>query len=410
MSNMKKTREQPTRLRRTAVASSLALLAAGGSPIAAEAQLVAQNGHAGFVVSHIEYALSHDADETGACPEGMTQGDDNFGDVFVDRPDLRKAEDEKEDKYIRRVFSHAASSPETKNLCLNPELGGPDPDFRTVTGPNVPVYGIDLDGRDSQTSGPLQPGTCTHDDFVGMNEETGIDNQFFRVVGCSKSFQSTGQSNTYAIEMLTGAWGILITLDGVDDLLNDDSVRVGLYANADPIELSPTREPLRNATYAIDQDPRFRASARGRIVDGVLTTDPVAVRFHKITNNIRLERPLLEARLHMTFTDSGGLEGYLAGYTPVEDMYDLQYGFRNGKDGSGQPSPLRLRTISSIGQGRVLGHTCNGAYYALHELADAHPNSETGKCTSISTQYRVEAIPAFVVDLPTESLNEGLDG
>src|SRR5690606_25657314 len=102
---------------------------------------------------------------------------------------------------------------------------------------------------------------------------------------CSNSFQSTGQSNGFATEMLTGAWGILITLEGIDDIRNDDDLKVGFFANADPIELSPNREPLEGATYAMEQDPRFRASTRGRIVDGVLTTEPVDVRFRKITNS-----------------------------------------------------------------------------------------------------------------------------
>jgi hypothetical protein len=126
-----------------------------------------------------------------------------------------------------------------------------------------------------------------------------------------------GLSNGFTIEMHTGSWGILITLGGVDDIRNDESVEVGFFANADPIELSPTREPLANATYAIDQDPRFQARTRGRIVDGVLTTDPVDVRFHKITNGIYVERPLRDARVQMTLSEDGVLEGYLAGYTPV---------------------------------------------------------------------------------------------
>jgi hypothetical protein len=62
-----------------------------------------------------------------------------------------------------------------------------------------------------------------------------------------------------------------------------------------------------------------------------------------------------------------------------------------------------------MGAARVLGHTCNGAYYALHELADGHPDPESGKCTSISTQYRLETIPAFVVDAKTRSVNEELE-
>jgi hypothetical protein len=362
-----------------------------------------QNGKAGFVVSHIEYALSKDAKDTGACPNGMTQGNTSLD---AKEPEGQRPEGETPEQAQRRAITALMQ----KNTCGNPAAAGPDPNFRTVTGPRVPVYGIDLDGRDSSLKSKPAPGKCSHDDFAGMNGERGIDNQFFRVVGCSKSFQSTGLSNSWSTEMLTGAWGILITLSGVDDIHNDSDVEVGIYANADPIELSPAREPLPNATYAIDQDPRFQARTHGRIVNGVLTTAPVDVRFHKITNSIYLERPLNEARLQITLGEDGSVEGYLAGYTPVEDMYDLQYGFRNGKNAKGEPADPKLIALSSNGQAAVLGHTCNGAYYALHEFADGARDPNTGKCTSISTQYRIKAIPAFVVNVETKSLNEDLKG
>jgi hypothetical protein len=228
-------------------------------------------------------------------------------------------------------------------------------------------------------------------------------------VGCSKSYQSTGQSNTYEIAMYTGEWAILITLKGVKDLRNSSNVEVGIYASADPIQLSPTREALSNATYAMDQDPRFRATTHGRIVNGVLTTDPVDVRFHWVVNSIHLERPLKEARLRATFTADGGLDGILGGYTPVEELYDFAYGFRNGKDGAGKPASLKLISGSANGQARVLDHTCNGAYFAMKQLADGDRDPKTGQCTSISTQYRIKAIPAFVVDVATHSGNETLD-
>lgn len=369
----------------------------------------AKNDQLGFVVSHIAYALSKDASETGACPNGMTKGYANPGDVFVDHPELRQQEGELEDKYNRRVYGQAMNDPSIKNLCLNPELGKPDPNFRTVTGKDVPADGIDLDGQDSHIKGTPVPGSGAHDDFRGLNGERGVDNQFYRLVGCSKSFQSTGQSNTWEVEMYTGSWGILLTLKGAGDLHNAKDVEVGIYANADPIQLSPTREALPNATYAAEQDPRFRATAHGRIVNGVLTTDPIDVRFHWIVNSIHLERTLTKARLHMTLSPDGGMEGILGGYTPLDDLYNFQYGFGNGKDAKGDAAPLRLRTVSSIGQARVLEHTCNGAYYAMKQLADGDCNVKTGQCTSISTQYRIKAIPAFVVDAATHSVNSNLD-
>jgi hypothetical protein len=397
------------RLGTSAAVGGIALFALGVAPAADTPANVFQNGEAGFIVSHIAYALSKDANETGACPDGMTQGN---AEIFSHTPDGRRHDGESDEDYARRLNQGAqvlSTAPNGQNLCMNPEAGAPDPHFRVVTGKNVPAEGIDLDGQDSRISGKAAFNTCAHDDFRGMNGGRGVDNQFFRLVGCSKSFQSTGQSNTFEIAMYTGEWGILITLKGVNDLRNAANVEVGMYASADPIQLSPTREALANATYAMDQDPRFRATAHGRIANGVLTTDPVDVRFHWVVNSIHLERPLQDARLRMMFTPDGGLEGILAGYTPIEEMYDFQYGFRSGKDAKGGPANGRLISGSANGQARVLDHTCQGAYFELKRLADGHRDPKTGQCTSISTQYRIKAIPAFVVDTATHSINEVLD-
>jgi len=374
-------------------------LTLGATPASSQSQgSFIQDGKAGFVVSDFSYALSRDASDTGACPNGMSRGYANIGDVLLNRPDLQRRADETDGDYQRRAGADLFNS--TQNLCMHPEAGAPDPNFRTVTGPDVAVTGgIDLDGQASRASGKPAPGTCAHDDFRGMNGEVGIDNQFFRVVGCSKGYQSAGQSHDLTTEMLTGSWGILITLSGVDDLRNDTDVTVGFYANADAIELTGTREPLPNATYTTSSDPRFRASTRGRIVNGVLTSDPVDVRFYSVFNTVRTERPLRDARVRMTFTPGGGMEGYLAGYTPIEPLYDVQFGFRNGTEVSGQPASLPLRNTRSIGAAFTMGvHTCQGAYYALRDNADGHRDPATGKCTSVSTQYRIRAVSAFVVD------------
>jgi hypothetical protein len=285
---------------------------------------------------------------------------------------------------------------------MRPERGAPDPDFHVVTGPNVPVIGgIDLDQQDSRASGRPAPGTCAHDDFTGMQGERGIDNQFFRVAGCISTFQPGGQTADLVTEMFTGSWGILITVSGIEDKLNDPSVDVGFYGNADPIELSAARVPLANASYTASSDPRFRAVAHGRIVNGVLTSDPVDVRFYSVFNTVRTERPLRDARVQLRFAPDGSLEGYLAGYTPVEAMYDVQFGFRSGTEVSGAPASPQLLNTRSIGQANFIAHySCHGAYQALLQNADGHRDPVTGRCTSISTQYHIKAIPAFVVDSP----------
>lgn len=366
-----------------------------------------KDGKAGFVVSSIKYALADGApDPAVACPDGMSL---QVAEIFAMTREGKRKAGESDADYGKRLEAGGkalSTGPKGEDLCMNPEVAGPDPHYRTMKQNNIPAFGIDLDNHTA--NGKEKPTSCPHMDLPGANGEQGIDNQFYRLVGCTRSYQPDGQSNGFDVEMLTGAWGILFTLEGIDDLRNDDEVKVGLYSNADPIELSPTRIPLAYATYAMDQDPRFRATTTGRIENGVLITEPVDVRFRHVVNSIRLERPLKDARLQVSLSADGVLDGYLAGYTPIEELYDLQYGFRNGKGGDGQPAPLRLRSGSANGAARVLGHTCTGVYQAMHQLADGHPDPETGACTTLSMQYQVKAIPAFVVDVVSTSKNQQL--
>ncbi len=162
-------------------------------------------------------------------------------------------------------------------------------------------------------------------------------------------------------------------------------------------------------TYAMHQDRHYRTSMHGRIKDGVLTTDPADLRFYTEVNSLFNDRPLKRARLQVTLSETGVIEGYLAGYTPVESVYDMQFGFRNAKNAAGEPGPQQLRLHTANGAARVLGYTCQGAYQSLYQHADADPDPQSGRCTSISTQYQIKAIPAFVVDVATEERQRQAD-
>lgn len=366
---------------------------------------ILRDGQAGFVVTEFAYALGPDANE--ACPAGMSGGVRAMSEMLSKTPEGLRDANEDQQTYERRLSRLVHTAPNGQNLCMHPEAGGADPNWRMVSGRNLKVSGIDLD--EGSAKGKAGSGeTCSHEDFQGLNGERGIDNQFYRVVGCTTGFQSNGAANGFQTEMLTGSWGILVSLKGVDDIRNDPDVEVGIYANADPIELSAARKPLRFATYAAEQNPRYRAVTRGRIVDGVLTTEPTDIRVHNVVAAMYDDRVLRGGRLRLTFTADGGMEGYLAGYTPVEAMFDLQFGARSSRSDKGELVPERLRTSRSMGRAGALGHTCNGAYYALRKAADGHRDPKTGQCTSISTQYRIRMAPAFVVNTRTQSINAQL--
>jgi len=386
----------------------LAVLAPSLTPQAAPEQSSRiQDGKLGFIVSDISYGLSNAKDAAAMCPKGLSLGP---RDLFAATPEGKRRAEESDTDYTKRLAAGGnafMTAPNGQNLCMNPEAGKPDPSLHAVSG-DVPAYGIDLDGQDSRAKGRAASGTCAHDDFRGIDGERGIDNQFFRAVGCTNTLAPGGQANDFGTQMAVGEWGILIALENVQDARNDNDIVVRLYANNDPMEVSANHEPLPNATYAVDPDPRYQATSRGRIVNGVLTSDPVDVRFHWVVNGIHLDRPLQDARLRVTVKADGSMEGILAGYSPVEEIYDTVFGFRTGRDGKGELASLRARQGSSSGYAFTARHTCNGVYYALKQMADGHRDAKTGECTSISTQYRVKAIPAFVVNAKTQSQNQDL--
>lgn len=364
-----------------------------------------KEGKADFVISNIKYALSVDSEEVGACPNGLSKADRDRGNPRAALVEVHDSRSEAKERTGDGDNDNATSSqPNIINLCLNPELGGPDPDYHSVSGQDVPVYGIDLTGHVERSDEQPRPGQCAYDSFVGFDGEKGIDNQFYRAVGCTRGYQPTGLANGFATEMLTGSWGILITLDELDDLQNDDHVVVGLYANSDPIALSPTRAPLAHASYIPIDDTRYHATTTGRIVDGVLTTEPVDVRFYSVLNAMYIDQVYRDARLQVTFDEEGVMSGYLAGYAPVENSYDVNFGYRDaraGYPGAPEPGPERTRTNSAIGKSNHMGYTCPGIYHALLEHADGHFDPELNRCTSISTQFQIEAVPAFVVGIPS---------
>ncbi len=384
-------------------ATILGTLTAAPSAFAAGAP---EGGEAGFVVHGIGNALARPGQIDAMCPEGRSLG---YVQIFEQTDEGKQRAGESVAELQNRVNEGAfqLATRDGSNLCAHPEQGPPDPHYKTMTATGITSFGIDLDGQASSAATRPAPGTCAHNDFVGLDGRANIDNQMARVVGCDGAGEQyaaadetsalpSGESGISEM-MLQGGWGILIALSGVDDYENDEHVEVGIYANADPIVLSATKEPIPFATYATDPDPRFRGETVGRIENGVLTTDPVDVRFHWLVAGLHLERPLAHARLQVSFNDEGGMEGYLAGYTPVEAMYDINYGFRNAKTDAGEAAPDNMKKMLSVLGNSVMGRTCHGAYAALHALADGDPDPETGRCASISTQYWIRATPAFVM-------------
>jgi hypothetical protein len=236
--------------------------------------------------------------------------------------------------------------------------------FRTYEG--RVAAGLNLDGK----AGPR--------DFAGVHGEKGIDNQLWRAMGCVKPFRESSNPEVARKMFISGRAPTIIELRGVEDRRNDPDVTVTIHAAADQITRDARGGALAGASFAIDPDPRLRASTRGRIVDGVLETDPVDLRLNYKEQIIDAPREIRGARLRATLKPDGSIEGGFYGYYTVASFYDsIEQMTQNGAN--------------------LTGVSCPGVLQAIDRLADGYRDPKSGRFTAISSAYHFFGVRAFVL-------------
>lgn len=357
------------------------LLLAGGAigPMPAGAD-AGQDTHGagktlGFVMATFSRTLALGADD---CPDGFVpQGIDGLlaNVSAAERARINLPKNAAERKQLELLSWNG-------ELCLRPEWFAARP--QTLVQGRV-AYGMNLDGGDTATPGP---NACAHKNFVSPDGAAGIDNQYYRVIGCMERKFRNGMVNEERDGyMRDGNSTNLIEVTGVDDLRDDDHVMVGLYAGADPVEVAAGDGAvvLPHATLEIDPDPRFEAAGhrpvRGRIAAGVLTTEEPIDFVYKValptTPDSHLVNRFRGGRLQMTLLADGTAKGSIAAYNVLEDAY-LELSFGGSVSGDTQ-------------------YFCPSFYAALKAMADGFRDPETGECTALSTAFDITAVPAFVI-------------
>ena len=253
----------------------------------------------------------------------------------------------------------------------------PDPHIKTAMGKNG--YGFNLDGK----NGP--------DDFVDIDTgETGVDNQFARVVGCFESFRGTPKARpsypaAYWLEPADYMQAWVIEVSGVHDWKNDPNVKIGIYRAVEPIVRGLTSEPLADMSFHIDPNPNSWNEFHGHIKNGVLFTDPIE-NFNMIGDPYSVtDYRFRNARLRMKFLADGKAEVVLGGYYYWKPQY-MNFAMGGGK-----------------AEGN-LSVDIPGLYYAFRRFAELDPDPETGVNRAISAAYKLEAVPAFLIHSNSRNL------
>jgi hypothetical protein len=253
------------------------------------------------------------------------------------------------------------------NVYVNP-TSTPDPGLVGVSG--TIGEGINLDGDEKIG-------------FTSPTGEKGIDNNFYKCLGCWKTYrgpqrQSSG-AQTFNDSMRNGAWTMVIVVAGAGaDPLNDDKVTVGFYMSNDKMVKDGNGNIARDYTFRIAPHAKYEGILPARTVNGkIVSTAPADIMLREPAYNRDLE--LLRAQVSLEMKADGSLIGYVGGYRPWEPIYKGWVGARG---------PV-IESLTWV--------QLPGVYYALRRSADYSPTGPGGEKTHISYALRVEALPAFVL-------------
>lgn len=330
----------------------------------------------GFVITTWHNAI-YETKFIDECPTGLAEGNHFYWwDSLAPEERAAITLDGLNDRVARLRYTLNRGD-DGADICMDP-TAIKFPPLRTVEG--TVSYGMNLDGN---IDGAATTKSCQHENFTSPAGEPGIDNQFYRVAGCVHAYRTIGyfHANPNESRKIQSLAIILVEVTGVDDPRNDDSVEVTFYRSIDGYALDSTSRFVPYGSYRIDTfegKPRYGDTVSGKIVDGVLMTEPKDVMLPYFGNYTYQQMRIRDMRMEFRIGESGDTStGMLAGYYDVELMLHQAFG------------------IGGVHANAFL--SCPGLYEAAHKYADGYPDPETGECTALSSAWNIQAVPAHIV-------------
>ncbi len=330
-----------------AVATAATLLLAWSGAWSADAT-APKDGTIAYALTGLHWAVSSSADGKTECPNGFNDGNrEQFKKLFPEDGQKRTLASTQLRREIESWYPTTATDPF---------------EFREATGTTAP--GLNLDGN------------VDADDFTSPEGEKGIDNQMFRALGCIQNYRPAGALDFFEDEMvIRDVYNrVLIELTGVDSLVNASNVGVTIYRGRDPLLIDGTgKQVVPGGTQRIDVrwGARFIQHLRGKIVDGVLMTEPADIVYPFGVFYLPTDQYMYGARLRLKLTPTNA-EGLMAGYTDIETWYvHMMKNWSTHHQSYGQTSAPSL-------------------YKAFRRLADGQPDPKTGENRAISSAAQVK--------------------
>tara|TARA_R110000823_G_scaffold119998_3_gene244252 strand:- start:10457 stop:11572 length:1116 start_codon:yes stop_codon:yes gene_type:complete len=330
----------------------------------------------GFVFTQWSYDIPKE--DPGECPEGFNITDEEyFSDEYAAVRDEVKRRYEAGDREGALELLPA-------DACKDP-TAWPDPGHILFKG-NASVAGLNLDGTHSTSA---DGGQCAHEDFTGANGESGIDNQYWRLMGCVKGMRPDGLFDRLfdtGNSILENGYSTLLELKLLSGTETNGEVEVRLFTSAGPVTKDANGMVVPDMSQLVHEDRMFHSAAfPGEIRDGVLTAGPVDAKLKFKVQAIDNHYHFRDLQIRAEMRPDGGMQGILAGYWDIENTFDFLTEVYIG--------PVHLGRSAA----NNIGYQCAGVYHALPRVADGHPDPDTGQCTSMSTVIKFAATPAFII-------------
>ncbi len=338
---------------------SLAILAGVGAGAGLVSAGPLEDGRIGYVLTERHWAIYQTEGAKEECPEGFNIGPrEQFEALYPEKDGVLRTEVDTRLQYEGRRF-HRDMSEEP---------------FPFYDAQGDVAYGVNLDGE------------VGAEDFLGVNGETGVDNQLHRALGCIPIYRGPDGafyhfSNLFMYGNAYNRW--LIEITDVEDLQNDAQVTVTFSRGLDDLVTDASGTGfVAGGTQRVDErwGQSFIQQVDGRIVDGILTTEPTdrtkfPWSFPNIGGGYHIFR---DFQLRLALTPDTA-EGVLAGYADVE-----QFNHRLNRNWTTHHQSYGNLSAPSL-------------YRAMKRLADGYPDPATGENTAISAAVNIKMHQVYIV-------------
>jgi hypothetical protein len=319
------------------------------------------------VLANIDWLFYKTKDGKEECPEGFLHNNrENWEAQFPTQATRQK--------HLDRCGDFQNRGPNCENVWFTPQAIKDPLPFRGVTGKIS--YGVHLGGGAGNT--------CPHEEFTSPEGETGIDNQYYRFLGCGVYQRDNFPEKTMRVWVRQNSiLRLLLEIDGVDSRQGDSAVEVTLSRGKDPLIVDAAGKAVPWQSQRIDESapPESVYHLHGRMVSGVITTEPADIMWVEWMAEARLLIRGMTLRIRLTPT---GAEVLRVGYVDVEQLWQ---------------SYSRYASTT----GTVFGASAPSAYAALHRLADGYKDPTTGACTALSSAREYEFVRAHLIHPSVEA-------